>query len=71
MSEMKVIMSAVVLAVAILMGAYFHAQTVRYELAMTENILLRIDRQTGVVWRVRPNADGSGRWWVQIAEEAE
>lgn len=65
MSEMKVIISAAILAVAILLGGYFHAQSVRYELGMMEGAILRIDRQTGDAWNVRNGA------WVQIAEATE
>ena len=56
---MKAVISAVILAVAILLGFYLVSQSMRYELGMpTAGWPFKIDRQTGVVWFVTVSAAG-------------
>ena len=64
---MKVVISAVILAVAILMGSYFHTQTTRYELVLVENGAMKIDRQTGNVWILR----GGNRGFQLVSDRTE
>jgi len=68
---MKVIISAVILAVAILLGSYFNAEATRYEIiASSTNFYPQlIDRRTGRVWLIRGNKFDEGWQLIPTVEK--
>ena len=68
---MKVIISAVILAVAILLGSYFNAEATRYEIiASSTNFYPQlIDRRTGQVWLILNNRVADGWQLIPTVEK--
>ena len=77
---MKVIVPAVILAVAILMGLYFHAEATRYDVmtieaatlsngSSSEANLIMIDHRTGKIWGYKTT--GTERGWYIVGDPAQ
>ena len=68
---MKVIVPAVILAVAILLGSYFNAEATRYEIiASSTNFYPQlIDRRTGRVWLILNNRVAEGWQLIPTVEK--
>jgi len=66
---MKSIVPAVVLAVAILIGLYFHGEANRYQVVTRESGRpMRVDHRTGRLWTLGPNEDLG---WYLVGEAAK
>ena len=70
---MKVIISAVILAVAILLGSYFHAEATRYDIVSSGTNFYPnlIDRRTGRVWVIRGNDFNRGWQLIPTLEDQQ
>ena len=76
--EMKVVISAVILAVAILLGSYFNAEATRFNAEATRYEIIAsatnfypqlIDRRTGRVWLILGNDFDEGWQLIPTVEK--